>query len=1087
MSIDVKRLYEDIKRSPDMIPDKYDGSYELMDSIVREYSKLPSLSDVTFLDLNAVYGMAIGTWKLSIEKKKDYVNKTCLPPDSKMRLYEVMDHVWDRACRNDYLHNTEKFIEESIEPDFVYNYPIVGMFGTGFYSFNNTPADQVERFIQMCISIQHMEDDESMYKTVEKTMTESIVGMQTASLSVILHCLKPYSFPILNGIYKGMTIYPILGVELDNMKNTRTYAENCRRIKQYRDSNFGRISYRVFDAFSMHLDEYEIREIQADNEPMKTAVINIDNLKTAIKLYKQNFTIVVEEENYKWIAVKQFKDNFDIDAPDFAEMYMTATSKTFNLLTRSYFYARATMKELAEDEPETVREMFRNLYDETLPVSERIQTFKDSAKGIFKRKNKQKKTFQDYKAISTYLFLMYPDTYSLYLPTKFEDAAEYLDYKIINKAGSVERIEEYFTFVDKIWEYAKQDSELIALNRSRLTDHCDEDINNHILAEDLVYFIYRNFTKKPDDEDYWWPSEEEYPVDISKDEWKTYIREVEMPSHPFIMKMLKGMMELGGTASCKQLSETYGGNPSSYVGRTVNLGRRAKEYFDLPECMDGDKERFFPIPFQGHRGAEQGVNQYMYRIRPELKTALDEMDLSGIDPVIDTDPVSNRETRYWLYAPGRNASEWNTCRKDQVMLLGWSELGDLNQYETRDAITNALKEIHGDKGSYIMDSLATWEFSRDIKEGDIIFAKKGRSRILGKGTVTSEYYYDETRGEFPNVIDVEWTHVGEWKSDDLLQIKTLTEIYADTEKGQRLINLIPANPIVIEKYTDTDFLNDVYVSAQKLQEMKDLLGVKKNIILQGAPGVGKTFSAEKLAYTMMGEKDNSRIQFIQFHQNYSYEDFIMGFKPTDDGGFKLESGVFYNFCEMAREDENHDYFFIIDEINRGNMSKIFGELLMAIEADYREHDVRLAYKDEDFSVPKNVYLIGMMNTADRSLAMIDYALRRRFSFISMEPGFNTEGFKAYQESLDSLMFNKLIDAVKGLNGRIRSDESLGKGFCIGHSYFCGMEPQECTANRLQQIVKYDLIPTLEEYWFDNEPKLKSEVTALKEAVNLTDK
>ena len=386
-----------------------------------------------------------------------------------------------------------------------------------------------------------------------------------------------------------------------------------------------------------------------------------------------------------------------------------------------------------------------------------------------------------------------------------------------------------------------------------------------------------------------------------------------------------------------------------------------------------------------------------------------------------------------------------------------------------------------------MDSLANWEFSHVIKEGDIIFAKKGRRRIIGRGIVTSEYYYDESREEYPNVLDVEWTHVGEWETKDLLlQVKTLTEIYPDDEKGQKIISLIPDEPKGIEKYSDADFLKDVYVSAKKLQEMKDLLTVKKNIILQGAPGVGKTFSAERLAYAMMEEKDNSRIQFIQFHQNYSYEDFIMGFKPTDDGGFKLESGVFYNFCEMARKDGDHKYFFIIDEINRGNMSKIFGELLMAIEADYREHDVRLAYKDEDFSVPKNLYLIGMMNTADRSLAMIDYALRRRFSFISMEPGFNTDGFKAYQKTLNSEIFNKLIDAVKALNGKIRTDESLGKGFCIGHSYFCGMEPQECTVSRLQQIVKYDLIPTLEEYWFDNKSVLDTEVKALKDAVNLTD-
>ena len=142
----------------------------------------------------------------------------------------------------------------------------------------------------------------------------------------------------------------------------------------------------------------------------------------------------------------------------------------------------------------------------------------------------------------------------------------------------------------------------------------------------------------------------------------------------------------------------------------------------------------------------------------------------------------------------------------------------------------------------------------------------------------------------------------------------------------------------------------------------------------------------------MGVKDNSRIEFVQFHQSYSYEDFIMGYKPVDNG-FQLEVGIFYEFCIKAKNDQNNDYFFIIDEINRGNMSKIFGELLMLIENDYRGMEIKLAYSKKAFSIPKNLYIIGMMNTADRSLAMIDYALRRRFSFVEMVPGFESEGFK----------------------------------------------------------------------------------------------
>ena len=271
-----------------------------------------------------------------------------------------------------------------------------------------------------------------------------------------------------------------------------------------------------------------------------------------------------------------------------------------------------------------------------------------------------------------------------------------------------------------------------------------------------------------------------------------------------------------------------------------------------------------------------------------------------------------------------------------------------------------------------------------------------------------------------------------------------------------------------KKYTKEDFLKDVYISEEKYDKLVTVLKRKKNIILQGAPGVGKTFLAKRLAYSIMGEKDDERINFIQFHQNYSYEDFVMGYKPIEEG-FKLKYGIFYNFCQKATKNPDKDYFFIIDEINRGNLSKIFGELLMLIEADYRDEKATLAYTGSDFSVPKNLHIIGMMNIADRSLAMIDYALRRRFSFFDIEPAFDSEGFSNYQKEFSNKTFNELIEKIKKLNEAITQDQSLGKGFCIGHSYFCNAE--ECTLEWMKDIVEFDIFPMLSEYWFDDESKL----------------
>ncbi len=280
------------------------------------------------------------------------------------------------------------------------------------------------------------------------------------------------------------------------------------------------------------------------------------------------------------------------------------------------------------------------------------------------------------------------------------------------------------------------------------------------------------------------------------------------------------------------------------------------------------------------------------------------------------------------------------------------------------------------------------------------------------------------------------------------------------------------NPLTMESfdsYSVDDFYKDVYISRDKYNEIVTLLKRKKNIILQGAPGVGKTYMAKKLAYSMIGEKNKNRVTMIQFHQSYSYEDFIEGYRPNENG-FSLEKGIFYQICQKAGNDPSHDYYLIIDEINRGNLSKIFGELLMLIEHDKRGESLLLAYSKTLFSVPKNLYIIGMMNTADRSIAIMDYALRRRFSFVDIFPAFENDTFKKYQESLNNVYFNSVIDKICLLNKEIKEDALLGEGFMIGHSYFCDL--QDVSKEQIDSIIKYDIIPMLKEYWFDNSSKVE---------------
>ena len=441
--------------------------------------------------------------------------------------------------------------------------------------------------------------------------------------------------------------------------------------------------------------------------------------------------------------------------------------------------------------------------------------------------------------------------------------------------------------------------------------------------------------------------------------------------------------------------------------------------------------------------------------------------------------TSNAEARYWLMALGPGAKNWDECRREGIACLGWDDLGDITEYKSREAIALGRN-----------DSLACWQFCHDMEPGDTIFAKLGTTAVVGHGRITSAYRFDPDRPEYKNVRDVDWLSNfpdGVRVRDKRLVTKTLTDVSAYpnlVDSLKRAVGILPPLPESQGEplYTTGSILEDgCFLDPGELDSLLNRLETKKNLVLQGPPGTGKTWLAKRLAYALIGRRDRERISNVQFHPTLSYEDFVLGWRPSASG-LELTKGIFLRAIESASTDLETPFVVVIEEINRGNPAQIFGELITLLEADKRSEDeaLELSYAAADETtrvhVPENLHVIGTMNIADRSLALVDLALRRRFAFATLKPRIDETWHRWVTEQLgiDADAANGIQRRMATLNESIA--KSLGEQFCVGHSYVTPahrLNP-DGVEGWFRDVVETELAPLLEEYWFDDAGRARQE-------------
>lgn len=775
-------------------------------------------------------------------------------------------------------------------------------------------------------------------------------------------------------------------------------------------------------------------------------MINIEKLNDVLKDYKKVFVDKTwQEENYKWKAVKTFQDNWDADAEDFSLMLNESLKDTDNLLASNMHLPKLMITQYASLDPEFVRYMFESLFDENIYVYQRINDFKNRSQELSKRyENLGRSHYQTENSISTYLWLRYPDKYYIYKFGEVKSVNQVLESDYIFKMGAYkDNYLNSLALYNEICDELKKDEELVTLFKSQLDDTYYPDPQLRTLTIDIGFFMSRNYSKKTTSvkDSEWLPTN--YSPNISKEEWINLLKN-ENIFDKSSLEIMKRFKNIGSMATCTQLSNKYGESANFYNSNSVALAKRVASELGV-KLLKERAYRYWPILYLGKKADSDTKGTFNWKLRDELSEALDEVDLSNVNLYSISSETKQNKNYWWLNA---NPKIWD---------IRSLEIGEHQTYTTHNERGNK-RRIHQYFSQVEIGDIVIGYTTTPSKQIEALMEITKGIHIASDGKESIEFVKVENIAE-----PITYTNLQNIRGLESCEplINNQGSLFKLTEEEYEIIlsaieDLQPELPKTNPSYSFEDLHNDLGIKKKTLETWLEAIRAKKQAIFFGPPGTGKTFIVKHLAkYLIQDGLGFSEI--VQFHPTYSYEDFIQGIRPIIDNGnlvFELRDGKLLTFCKKAQQ-TNDFSVLVIDEINRANLSKVFGELMYLLE--YRDEKVSLS-SGIDFSIPNNVLIIGTMNTADRSIALVDFALRRRFAFIELEPNYDL--LKSFLDSseLKKVDIYELVDLLRSINSKIED-----KNYFLGTSFFLNKELDKY----LKTIWKMEIEPYLEEYFFAN--------------------